>query len=406
MNKYDHPTATPEGEFTDGDPADLVATPPTKMVAAFPNVVQRELVNLVEGSGLVLDPQDDAQVLAAVQIIGASAGGRALRNSLINGSFELWQRGPSITVAPAAELYTADRWVVIGATTGTLTVDRATLDPTATEALEVAVPRGALNAMRVTITGSGTGSRLEQRIEFPERSSGQVETFSIRHRLDDTNPDSDYSFDMRIRLHLGAGQGIVDLGSKPVSVTTGDALGWRLEELTVTVPSFEGLTLGADPYLSVELVDLVGATSGAILLAMAQMERAGAASRFEWRPASIEYELAARYFQKSYDLDDEPGVGLVSNPLAGAAIGMLAKAETSLYPLATRFRVPMRTTPTVTWFEPSTGTAGRVTLDAGGPAILSGNGLANPVATGFPLVAAPVADGTALFAHWTADAEL
>lgn len=60
-------TATPDGEFTNGNRAGGV--PATVLQAAWFNTIQRELVNLVEGAGIALDVQNDAQVLAAVRAL-------------------------------------------------------------------------------------------------------------------------------------------------------------------------------------------------------------------------------------------------------------------------------------------------------------------------------------------------
>lgn len=59
------PTADANGEWTNGNVA--AGTAPTILDAAWLNTVQRELSNVVTGGGLVLDPADDAQVLAALK---------------------------------------------------------------------------------------------------------------------------------------------------------------------------------------------------------------------------------------------------------------------------------------------------------------------------------------------------
>lgn len=58
-------TATSDGLFTNGSVATGVS--PTILDAGWFNTIQKELVAIVEGSGLVLDPDNDAQVLAALK---------------------------------------------------------------------------------------------------------------------------------------------------------------------------------------------------------------------------------------------------------------------------------------------------------------------------------------------------
>ncbi|WVR18281.1 tail collar domain [Bordetella phage PY223] len=67
MHKIDHPTATPGGLFTIGDP--VGAVPATVVTEDWLNAVQGELVAVIEGAGLALDKPDNAQLLAAIQAL-------------------------------------------------------------------------------------------------------------------------------------------------------------------------------------------------------------------------------------------------------------------------------------------------------------------------------------------------
>ncbi|WP_273848722.1 gp53-like domain-containing protein [Serratia liquefaciens] len=58
-------TADANGEYTNGNVAQGI--PPTIINAEMLNTFQREMVNVVEGSGIVLDPADDGQVLKAIK---------------------------------------------------------------------------------------------------------------------------------------------------------------------------------------------------------------------------------------------------------------------------------------------------------------------------------------------------
>ncbi|EFH7315812.1 TPA: phage tail protein [Escherichia coli] len=57
-------------EFTDGAPA--TGLKPTPLLAAWFNLIQRELVKVVEGAGLTLDPTDDTQLWQALSKYFAS----------------------------------------------------------------------------------------------------------------------------------------------------------------------------------------------------------------------------------------------------------------------------------------------------------------------------------------------
>lgn len=64
------PTTALDGLFTNGKVASGVS--PTRLVAEWFNAVQTELVNVVEGAGLTIDPDNSAQVFAAIKIISES----------------------------------------------------------------------------------------------------------------------------------------------------------------------------------------------------------------------------------------------------------------------------------------------------------------------------------------------
>ncbi|WP_308561817.1 hypothetical protein [uncultured Klebsiella sp.] len=64
------PTTALDGLFTNGKVASGVS--PTRLVAEWFNAVQTELVNVVEGAGLTIDPDNSAQVFAAIKIITLS----------------------------------------------------------------------------------------------------------------------------------------------------------------------------------------------------------------------------------------------------------------------------------------------------------------------------------------------
>lgn len=71
MHKIDTNTATANGEFTDGDSS--AALEATDLNAAWFNTVQRELINLVQGTNQTLNAVDDSQIFKAVKKLGFQA---------------------------------------------------------------------------------------------------------------------------------------------------------------------------------------------------------------------------------------------------------------------------------------------------------------------------------------------
>lgn len=76
-------TATPEGEFTDGNVAGGVN--PTLLMALWFNTIQRELCNVVTESGGTLDPNDFTQIVKAIKkIAGTELDGKGFLASSNN----------------------------------------------------------------------------------------------------------------------------------------------------------------------------------------------------------------------------------------------------------------------------------------------------------------------------------
>jgi len=82
MFKIDSPGATGGNEFTEGNPA--LNIPATEVSDEWLNAVQRELVEVVEFGGLVLDKLDDKQVRKAIQAIIQLGGDQQLKQTIPN----------------------------------------------------------------------------------------------------------------------------------------------------------------------------------------------------------------------------------------------------------------------------------------------------------------------------------
>lgn len=95
-------TADANGEFTDGRVAQGIS--PTILPAAIFNTWQRELVGIVEGGGLELNPRDDGQLIKAINSlfgknIAVEIGANSLLlnlNSVSNGLDFIIQAGRGV----------------------------------------------------------------------------------------------------------------------------------------------------------------------------------------------------------------------------------------------------------------------------------------------------------------------
>jgi hypothetical protein len=253
-----------------------------------------------------------------------------MRNAIINGNFDIWQRGTSFTGLE----YGADRWVHarIG-TTQTATRQSFTVGQTA-------VPNEPTYFCRTVVTsvaGAGNFCNLIQRIEDVRSFAGQQVTISFWAKADATR-----NIAVDLVQYFGTGgspsASVDSIGSTKVSIGTT----FQKVTITTTLPSIGGKTLGSNNDHSLILsiffdagsdfnsrTDSLGQQSGTFDIAQVQVEAGPVATPFERRTFGTELALCQRYFWSSSTAQGYP-IG------AGQAFG----ASTAGYVVA--LPVPMR----------------------------------------------------------------
>jgi hypothetical protein len=221
-----------------------------------------------------------------------------MRNAIINGNFDIWQRGTSFTDSG----YGVDRWGHgrIG-TTHTVTRQSFTLGQTA-------VPNEPTYFCRTAVTsvaGAGNTSQLWQRVEDVRTFAGQQVTVSFWAKVDATK-----NISIELIQYFGTGGSpsaeVTSIGVTKVSVGTS----WQKVTVTTTLPSISGKTLGTDGDHHIALIiwfdagsdynartDTLGQQSGTFDIAQVQVEPGPVATPFERRPIGMELSLCQRYFQ-------------------------------------------------------------------------------------------------------------
>lgn len=413
MHRIDGQNANPDGTFRDRNLAAGVRG--TFLTAKWLNAVFGELANLCDRAGIVLDPLDSAQVLAALQVLyGSGVSSGALRNRLINGDFRLWQRGLSLSTTNA-EKYSSDRWVAradaLNVGTGTATLTRQAFAPGQTD-----VPGAEyyLRWVQGTAATNGTAA-LIQRIERRELFDTVKVALSLSARA-----STAITAAARLTQSFGTGGSAdVTVGNQSLAITTA----WTRFAYVFDVPSQAGKTLGTNPNFRIAFNLPVGSTY-TFEIADVQLEIADQATSFDRRPLGIEWLLALRYFATSYPHGVTPGTdgGVPANARNGMGwghgantgeTGSLSTGEEYYYGIGKRLPVPMRISPTVTWYRPGTGSAsGKLSRFDNSPEteIAVAATLATTDGhTGFPQSGANSTSGQSYIpagAHWTADAEL
>lgn len=218
------------------------------------------------------------------------------RNKLINGNFDFWQRGTSLTSAAAFRLL-ADRWICQSQGT-TYTAAQQAFSAGQTD-----VPGEPVYFIRQAVTsvaGVNNFCNIVQKIENVRTSAGDQVTVSFYAKADAAKS---------IAVELV--QDLTGMGSPVVRTYVGQAAlttAWKRFVFTATLPSLVGQTLGAASvsYLALQFwmdsgtnyqayTGNLGQQSGTFDFARVQMEEGSVATDFEPRHPQQELAMCQRY---------------------------------------------------------------------------------------------------------------
>jgi hypothetical protein len=239
----------------------------------------------------------------------------SFRNKIINGNFDIWERGTSQTTAGYGS---DDRWF------NNHNGSTKTHSPQAFALGQTAVPNNPQFFSRTVVTsvaGAGNSVTKAHRIEDVTLSSGKTMTLSFWAKAD-ANKNIAVSF----LQHFGTGGSpsaqVTGLGATTFALTTS----WQKFTTTVTLPSVSGKTLGTnnDDFYSFGFwfdagssnnssTNSLGQQSGTFDIAQVQLEEGSVATPFEMRPLQVELALCQRYFEVQSVL-----IGTVINTYQGS----------------------------------------------------------------------------------------
>ena len=300
-----------------------------------------------------LDMRTLANAIDASLLSNPNAG---LRNRLINGSMEFWQRGT--TAVTTSGTYYADRWLTFG--NATISATRANVTPNAV------TPGQIRYATQFTVTSlgtSGSNAGIIQKMESAGTLAGKTVTVSFYAYASVANLEiacSLYRFFGSGGSPSTAEELYAYTARKTSSLSTS---AWNRYSFSFNVPTMAGKTLGlaGNDSLSVYLwfdagsayntaTGSLGNQTGTFYVTGVQVEQGPGASDFEERPRQTELALCQRYYEKTYRLDTVPGtntnVGLQSNSVSSYDAGNAA--FTAIFQVPKRNNVPSMTAYTTT----------------------------------------------------------
>ena len=221
------------------------------------------------------------------------------KNYIINGGFDVWQRGTSQT---AAGYGSDDRW---GNYNAGSTKTHSLVACTDTE-------RALFNAAYFSrtvvssVVGASNFTHKSQSIEDVTRLAGKTVTISFWARASST-----LNIQLNIAQHYGTGGSPstkTPNPQTPIQLTSA----WQKKTVTINIPSIVGKTLGTNgvhtSYTQLYFIleadaswisgVTIGQQSGTFDIAQVQVEEGSVATPFENRPYGLELSLCQRYYEK------------------------------------------------------------------------------------------------------------
>ena len=297
----------------------------------------------------------------------------AKSNIILNGGFDIWQRGTSFT-STATNEYSADRFRTEGYGHNT-TISRQTFTPSQTD-----VPNYPTYFCRIASTSTVSAGEywgFQQRVERPQFISGN-DTYTLSFWVKSTAPVSAGAFTFGIASMTAE--------SSPALTTS-----WQKVTATATIAS-------SGSYVSIYIVRLgEGQGNFTVDIADVQLEIGSVANSFERRNVAEELALCRRYFEKS-----APSTSSLIDTSQGYVNVRDGTASTLPRYYHRKYSVEKRATPTITLYD-ALGATGKVRVD-------STNGIAGVVygsaSTAFNLYASTSISHYGIFYGWYSDAEL
>lgn len=299
------------------------------------------------------------------------------KNAIMNGDFNIWQRGPSFP-AIVYEAYSADGWVYYKSGSMVHDVSRSNDVPTFAQAGRNFNHSIFLDCQTIDSSiASGDVCLLEQKIEgynyLPLAQKPLTLSFWIKASQQGkycVSLGNAFPYDRSIVKEFTINNSNIweyKTITFPPSPSSGS---WNYTNgvgLRVSFCLAAGTAYQSSPdswqigkfHATSNQVNACGSVDNTVNLCGVQLEGGSIATPFEQRTFQQELLLCQRYYEKSYDFSDAPGA--VSNNGSVRTFSVInAGFRQNIY-----FKVAKRSTPTITYYNPITGALGQIAFGWG-----------------------------------------
>ena len=231
--------------------------------------------------------EHDSRYYTQSQVNAALVG---FKNYIINGGFDVAQRGTSHTITQFPQ-YTLDRFSVWsnGSTVGTKTVTQETLYGN-----EGFKTKKFLKHTNTTLGTGETATVIFQRIEDARTLGGKTVTFSCWVNFSMNIIAGQLGFFIAQNFNGGSPNTVTNLYTNSSTIPANT---WVKITGTATLPQTSGKTINASSSLVVDMV--ITSQAGLVTnTAEWQLEEGSVATPFEVRPYGLELSLCQRYFER------------------------------------------------------------------------------------------------------------
>lgn len=262
-----------------------------------------------------------------MSVVSANGSAVGQGNVVINGAFDVWQRGTSLTTTSAGAYgYIADRFRTLA--DKTVAFSQQTFAPGSAPVTTSVEPTYFL---RADLSAGGSYLVIDALIEDARTLAGQTATLSFYMKSSVSGTIDGPSIIQNFGSGGSAGTETGGtLGTGVAAITSS----WRRYTSTVNVPSIAGKTIGTGSYLAIRIRMDVSAVAKQVDIWGVQLDAGSVAAPFRRNSSNLQAELAAcqRYFQQ------------LNSPMLRGVIG---QSGTVANRLGASLPVSMRAAPTI-----------------------------------------------------------